>query len=259
MKLYCFEAGIVCSYKHLFTFGVDVGKEFAVPVPYLLIDHPKGKVLFDTGNALKIVEGKKEHLGDTLAAYDPIMLPEQWCVNAVRSVGIRPDEIDWVVLSHLHLSHTGGVGCFPEARYIVQQDEMHYAYAPDPFMRRIYIREDFDKKVNWHFLHGWEDDKFDIFGDGRLVIYFTPGHTPGHQSLLVDLPETGKLFFAADACYMDENMEKNIPLGLAWNLGDCERSMQRIRQLRDAEGAHIVAGCDLHAWRQFRQAPFFYE
>jgi glyoxylase-like metal-dependent hydrolase (beta-lactamase superfamily II) len=259
MKLYCFESGIVCSYKHLFTLAVDVGMEFTVPVSYLLIEHPKGKVLFDTGNALEVVDNKKEHWGDVLAAYDPVMLPEQWCVGALRSRGISPEDIGWVILSHLHPDRTGGIGRFPKAKYIIQQDEIHYAYAPDSFMRKVYIKKDFDKPVNWHFLHGWEDDMFDLFGDGSLVIYFTPGHTPGHQSLLVNLRKTGKLFFAADSCYTNENLERNIPPGLAWNFGNCERTLQRIRHLRDEEGVRVIAGRDMHSWRQFKQAPHFYE
>ncbi|MDR2124966.1 MAG: N-acyl homoserine lactonase family protein [Desulfovibrio sp.] len=259
MKLYCLESGILCTYKHLFTLAVDVGLEFTVPVPYLLIEHPRGKVLFDTGNAREILDNKKEHWGNVLAAYDPVMLPEQWCVSALRGLGVRPEDIDWVILSHLHPDRTGGIGRFPKARYLIQQDEIHYAYAPDSFMRNVYIMKDFDKPVNWYFLRGWEDDVFDLFGDGSLVIYFTPGHTPGHQSLLVNLPKTGKLFFAADSCYTDENLERRIPPGLAWNFGDCERTMQRIRHLRDAQGVRVIAGRDMHSWRQFKQAPYFYE
>jgi glyoxylase-like metal-dependent hydrolase (beta-lactamase superfamily II) len=259
VKLYLFESGVLLSFKHFFTFAVDVGKEFNVPVPFLLIDHPKGKVLFDTGNALEVVESKKEHWGDILAAYDPVMTREQWCVSAVRSLGVKPEDIRYVILSHLHLDHAGGVGQFPKATYIVQRAEINYAYAPDSFMRGAYIRKDFDRPVDWHFLNGWEDDKFDLFGDGSLVTYFTPGHTPGHQSLLINLPKTGKLFFAADSCYTDENLDKNILPGLAWNFGECERTMQRIRLLREAQGVRIVAGHDPVAWKQFKQAPSFYE
>lgn len=259
MKLYLFEAGILRSYKHFFTFAVDVGKPFDVPVPFLFIDHPKGKVLFDTGNAVEVVEGKEEHWGAILAAYDPVMTRQQWCVSAVKSIGVQPEDITHVILSHLHLDHAGGVGLFPNAKYIVQKDEVHYAYAPDSFMRGAYIRKDIDKNADWFYLHGWEDDKFDLFGDGSLVIYFTPGHTPGHQSLAVTLPKTGKLFFAADCCYTDENLEKNILPGLAWNFGDCERTIQRLRHLRDEEGFKIVAGHDPESWKQYKQAPEFYE
>jgi len=63
MKLYFFEAGILKSYRQFFTMGVGVGEPFDVPVPFALIEHPKGVVLFDTGNALEVVKNKEERLG----------------------------------------------------------------------------------------------------------------------------------------------------------------------------------------------------
>ena len=259
MKLYFFEAGILKSKKHFFTFATDVDKQFDVPVPFVLIDHPKGKVLFDTGNALEVVETKEEHWGGILAAYDPVMTKEQWCVNAIGTVGVKPEDISWVILSHLHLDHAGGVGLFPNAKYVVQRSELHYAYVPDSFMRGAYIRKDFDKPVDWFFLHGWEDDGFDLFGDGSIKTCFTPGHTPGHQSLLVNLPKSGRFLFASDSCYTEQNIDENILPGLAWNFGECERTMQRIRKMRDAEGVRIITGHDPKAWKSIKQAPQFYE
>ena len=107
MKLYFFEAGILKSQKQYFTLGTDVGKAFDVPVPFLLIDHPKGKVLFDTGNAYEVIRNKDEHWGGVVAAYDPVMTEDQWCVNAIEKVGVRPEDIKYVILSHLHLDHAG--------------------------------------------------------------------------------------------------------------------------------------------------------
>ena len=259
MKAYLCEAGILKSFKQYFTFGVDIGKPFDVPVPFVFIDHPKGKVLFDTGNALETVNNKQEHWGAILAAYDVVMSKEQWCVNAVRALGYKPEDITHVILSHLHLDHAGGVGQFPNAQYIVQKAELHYAYVPDSFMRGAYIRKDFDRPVNWFFLNGWEDDPFDLFGDGSIVTCFTPGHTPGHQSLMLSLPKSGKIFLTADACYTMENLEKNILPGLAWNFGECERTMQRIRHLRDETGATVLVSHDPAAWQTYKIFPLFYE
>ena len=180
-------------------------------------------------------------------------------MNAIGALGVKPEDISYVILSHLHLDHAGGVGHFPNAKYIVQKDEIHYAYVPDSFMRGAYIRKDFDKPVDWMFLYGWEDDCFDLFGDGAIQTVFTPGHTPGHQALLVNLPKSGKILFTADACYTEQNMNENILPGLAWNFGECERTMQRIRKLRDAENVRIITGHDPEAWKQIKQAPHYYE
>lgn len=258
MKLFFFEAGVLKSQKQFFTMGVDVGKQFDVPVPFLLIDHPDGLVMFDTGNAFEVVHNKEEHWGDVVAAYDPVMTEDQWCVNAIQKVGYKPEDVKFVVLSHLHLDHAGGVGHFPNAKYIVQRDEMHFAYVPDFYMKGAYIRKDFDKQVDWMLLNGWRDDKFDLFGDQSIVIYFTPGHTPGHQSILVNLPNSGPMFFAADSCYTLENLNNVLP-GLVWNPGETVKTLERMKYLRDVMGVKIVTGHDPEAWMEYRKAPEYYD
>jgi len=259
MKLYLFEAGILKSQKQYFTLGRGVGEPFDVPVPFLLIDHPKGKVLFDTGNAYETINNKEEHWGGILAAYDPIMTEEQWCVKAIQKVGVQPEDIKYVILSHLHLDHAGCVGRFPNAKYIVQRDELHFAFAPDYYMKAAYIRKDFDRDVNWVILEGWRDDKLDLFNDGSMIIYFTPGHTPGHQSVLVNLPNSGPMFFAADSCYTTENINEDVLPGLMWNAGETVRSVQRMKNLQELYGATIVTGHDPEAWKTFKQAPEYYD
>ena len=259
MKLYFFEAGILKSFKQYFTLGLGIGEPFDVPVPFLLIDHPKGIVMFDTGNALEIVSNKEEHWGDILAAYDPVMTEDQWCVNAIQKVGYKPADVKYVILSHLHLDHAGGVGHFPNAKYIVQRDELHYAYVPDSFMKGAYIRKDFDKPVDWWILEGWRDDRLDLFGDGKIIIYFTPGHTPGHQSILVNLRNSGPMFFAADSCYTAENIDNDVLPGLAWNPSEVVKTVQRMKNLREFYGAQIVTGHDPEAWKGVKQAPEYYD
>lgn len=257
MKLYFFEAGILKTQKHYLTLNSGVGDAFDVPVPFLLIDHPKGKILFDTGNAFETIHEKHTHWGDVVAAYDPVMTEDQWCVNAIKKVGCSAEDIKYVILSHLHLDHAGCVGHFPNARYIVQRDELHFAYVPDAYMKAAYIRKDFDKDVDWLILNGWEDDPFDLFNDGSIKIYFTPGHSPGHQSILVNLPESGPMFFAADACYTTENFQGALP-GLMWSAAETVRSVERMRYLKEFQGATIVTGHDPESWKQYKQAPEYY-
>jgi glyoxylase-like metal-dependent hydrolase (beta-lactamase superfamily II) len=151
------------------------------------------------------------------------------------------------------------VGHFPNAKYIVQRDELHFAFTPDYYMKAAYIRKDFDKDVNWLILDGWRDDKLDLFHDGSVIIYFTPGHTPGHQSILVNLPKVGPMFFAADSCYTQQNIDNDVLPGLMWNAGETVRSVQRMKNLREFHGATIVTGHDPEGWKAFKQAPQYYD
>lgn len=259
MKLYFFEAGILKSQKQFFTADRGVGEPFDVPVPFYLIEHPDGYVLFDTGNAYEVVDNKLEHWGEgLLAAYDPVMSEEQWVVNAIQELGVKPEDIKYVILSHLHLDHAGGVGHFPNAKYIVQRKELHFAYVPDFYMKAAYIRKDFDKDVDWLILEGWRDNKYDVFGDGKILIYFTPGHTPGHQSVLVNLDEDGPFFLTADSCYTTENLDEDVLPGLVADPSATVKTIQMIRTLRE-QGVNIVVGHDPVEWKKFKKAPDFYK
>lgn len=259
MKLYFFEAGILKSQKHFFTAGRGIGEPFDVPVPFYLIDHPDGYVLFDTGNAYEVVHDKMTHWGpDLIAAYNPIMSEDQWVINAIKKVGVDPEDIRFVILSHLHLDHAGGVGHFPNAKYLVQRQEMHFAYVPDFYMKAAYIRKDFDKDVDWQLLEGWRDDVFDLYNDGKILIHFTPGHTPGHQSVQVNLENSGSYFLTADSCYTLENLNEDVLPGLVADPIETVKTISKIRRLRDL-GVNIVVGHDPVEWKNYKQAPEFYD
>lgn len=258
MKVYFFKAGILKSQKQFFTAGRGVGESFDVPVPFFLIEHPEGYVLYDTGNAYEVIHNKNEHWGDVVAAYDPVMTEDEWVVNAIQKVGVKPEDIKYVVLSHLHLDHAGGVGHFPNAKYVVQRKELHFAYVPDFYMKGAYIRKDFDKDVEWMILDGDKNPEFDLFRDGKIVIHFTPGHTPGHQSMLLNLEKTGPMMLAADSCYTTENIEENVLPGLVAEPIETVKTIERFRMMQQ-QGVKIITGHDPVAWESFKKAPDFYE
>ena len=258
MKLYFFEGGTLKTQKQNITMGRGLLEPFEVPVPYFLVEHPEGYVLYDTGMALEVARDKHKHWGGVVAVYDPFMTEEQWVINQLQSVGVKPEDIKYVVLSHLHLDHAGGVGHFPNAMYFVQREELHFAYVPDFYMKGAYIRADFDKEVNWYILEGWRDDKFDIFGDGKLVIYFTPGHTPGHQALLVNLENDPPMFLTGDSCYTLENLNEDVLPGLVWSPTEATKNIRVMRYLQSQFGVNIVTGHDPTGWLEYKKSPEFY-
>lgn len=258
MQLYFFQCGTLESQKHLFTSGRGIGEPFTVPVPFFLINHPKGKVLFDTGNSINVAIDPVKHWGEVTKAYYPRMNIEDFVINQLKTLGIEAEDISYVILSHLHLDHAGGVGYFPNAKYVVQRDELHWAYLPNFYQKAAYIKADFDKDVDWLILEGRDDDNYDLFGDGTIRIWFTPGHTPGHQSLLVKLDKSGEFLLTGDCCYTEEILNEDILPGLVWHPSEAIRSIKRLREAQHAWGVKIVTGHDPEAWIKFKKSPDYY-
>ena len=257
MKLYVFHASTIASNKAAMVAN-GPNEPYDVPVPYYLIEHEKGYVLFDTGHNLATVKDVKSAVPDIIYnAFCPQPIEEGFVLNALERAGVKPEEIAYVICSHLHFDHCGGMGYFPNASYIIQRQELHYAYVPDPFISYAYFREDFDIGLNWYLLDGWKDNKYDIFGDGKLIIYFTPGHTPGHQSLLVNLENEGPMMLTSDACYTYEHLND---LRLSGIVSDNQAYMKNIMMFREMQkqGVKIHVSHDQDAWVNVKKFPEYY-
>lgn len=158
---------------------------YEIPVPWYLITHPKGNVVIDGGNAVECATDPEGHWGGITSVYWPAMTAEQGVEAELEKLGIPKDSIRYVLQSHLHLDHTGAIGRFPKATHVVQRNEYEYAFTPDWFAAGGYIRKDFDKPgLKWQFLNGEATDGYDLYGDGVIKMFYTPGHAPGHQSFL---------------------------------------------------------------------------
>ena len=258
MKLYVVQSGVIHTEKNNIVAG-SAGVEFNIPVPYFIIEHEKGYVLFDSGfNHDTLVDAKNAVPAGIYEAFNPKVFSEGYVLNALNKIGIKPEDIVYHICSHLHWDHTGGIGLFPNATYVVQRQELHYAYVPAPFMKMAYFRQDFDMDVNWLLLDGWNDHKYDLFNDGKLIIYFTPGHTPGHQSLLVNLDESPPMMLTQDACFTKEILDNYTLPGLAC---DNVAFINNIMMFRDMQkrGVEVIAGHDPEGtWPSIKKFPEFY-
>jgi N-acyl homoserine lactone hydrolase len=258
-RLYFFSCGTLRTQVQYIKMNQGLGEPYEVPVPFFLITHPKGNVLFDGGNALGVARDPRGTWGAVVDAYEPVMTEDDFVVNQLKAIDVDPGSIRYVLQSHLHLDHSGALGHFPNAEYIVQRRELEYAFTPDWFAKPAYIRADFDQDLRWIYLDGLHDDGYDIHGDGTLQTLFTPGHAPGHTSLLVDLPSSGAMMLTADACYTRAHFENEALPGLIYSAADCAESVRRIRRTVDRLEATVVTGHDPEDWPKFKKSPEFYD
>ena len=211
--------------------------------PYLLylVEHSRGRVLLDTGlhTRWRSPGTRRIEVGET----DDV-------VSVLARAGVAPSEVEHVVVSHLHYDHAGGLRFFPDATVWVQSAELRFAYAPAVYQRELYDRDDFDHPLRWRELDGAHD----IFGDRAVTIIPTPGHTPGHQSLCVELP-SGPLVLAADASYLDAAMRARRLPGVVWNPDAMVASWEALERLERDRGAQLIFTHELEFRTMIRLAP----
>ena len=190
------------------------------------------------------------------------MRPDQAVVPAMRAQGFDPADVRWIVQSHLHLDHTGALAVieeFPNAEVLVTRTEHAWAHAPAPFAEWGYCHADFVKPgIPWSLLEDHEDG-YDLLGDGTLVCWRTPGHSPGHMSFEVHLPSGTAIFLAIDAVNrLDELDGSHVP-AFTSSLTEATASIARVRRLAWRAGAKVIAGHDPEQWATLRRAPESYD
>jgi N-acyl homoserine lactone hydrolase len=251
MKLFAFHGGGEIADMSVFDpFHPDVGTKVEIPYFFYLVQHPEGNVLFDSGGHPSLIDNPRDRLGPAANAFEIVMKPGDDVVSQLAAVGIEPADVEHVAHSHLHYDHAGGIGFFTDATFYVQGRELEFAHCPPAYQREIYIPADFDLPVRWKELTG----EWDIFGDGRVVLFPTPGHTAGHQSMLVRLDDR-VIILVADASYLPRNMEERALPAIVWSPDAMVESWERIEALRDEHDAELIFTHDL-AWQSTtRLAP----
>jgi glyoxylase-like metal-dependent hydrolase (beta-lactamase superfamily II) len=162
--------------------------------------------------------------------------------TAIELQGVDPAWIDYIVFSHLHFDHSGGTAAIPNARIVVQADEWATAKDDAAMSGPAFATSDFNLGHDIIEVRGLHD----IFDDGSVVCIPTPGHTPGHQSLRVELA-SGPVVLGGDCCYWRSMLEDNAlpPFGFDFELQ--LESMETLRRL-EREGARLIFGHDPDQW-----------
>lgn len=248
IALYAFTCGLL---EGEFSRVMEGGEgRLVMPVPVFLIEHPKGRVLFDSGLHPDCQHDPVGRLGERMASLYAIRFrPGEEISARLEAIDRDPARIDLIVNSHLHFDHVGGNALVPNATMIVQRREWEARLDPDIAVPHGYDARDHDVGHMLRLIDG----EYDVFGDGSVVCMPTYGHTPGHQSLRVRL-DSGDTVLAADACYFCQTLrERRLPRYVF----DREAMMDSLDRLATLEerGARIFVGHDPEFWRTVPQAP----
>lgn len=238
------------------------GQMMKTPIPFFVITHPRGNIIVDGGNAPEVAVDAKSHWGAITEMSTVFMEPDQAVLPTIDRLEIEPDSIRWVVQTHLHTDHSGAVAVIdrlPNAQVLVTRTEYEWARAPDGVSALGYCPADYVKSgVDWVMLEDGEDG-WDLYNDGFMRCWRTPGHTPGHMSLEVTLGSGDTYILAGDAANTMAHVDEKVLPGFSLDMVIGARSIRRLRRLADRAEATIVPGHDPDLWPTLKQAPDFYK
>jgi glyoxylase-like metal-dependent hydrolase (beta-lactamase superfamily II) len=215
----------------------------SVPCPTFLIRHPSaGAIVVDTGLHPSIATDGMENFGRIGARFGhPALRSGEDLPSQLRSRGLDPGEVPVVVMTHLHFDHASAISEFPQSTFVLSETEWRAATAgPQPLLngyRRVHFDFAFDYRTI-DFDRGGIDSyatfgrSFDLFGDGSIRLAYTPGHSPGHISVIARLRERD-FVIGGDTTYTVGQLEGSSPLPpRPDDAHNYRRSLQEIRLFR---------------------------
>jgi glyoxylase-like metal-dependent hydrolase (beta-lactamase superfamily II) len=228
----------------------------AVPIPTFLIRHPSaGAVVIDTGLHPSVATDAKGNLGGVASHFAKADLAAGEDLPAqLRERGLDAGQIPVVVMTHMHFDHTSAISEFPNSTFVISETEWeaatvgsrpalngyrhaHYDYAFD------YRTVDFDRGgIDSYATFG---RTFDLFDDGSIILAFTPGHSPGHMSVIARLKER-EFVIGGDVIYTMGQLEGSAPLAARpFDAHNYRRSLQELKLFhREFPAAVVTAGHD---------------
>ncbi len=205
--------------KSFLVFGKYQGTKYKAALKPLLIRTEKENIIVDTGVGTLPPSYQKFH--------EVTRNREEELSYSLKKNGLRPEDITMVVNTHLHFDHCGNNRLFENSKFLIQTDEIRYAYFPDRFMRVSYLRDFFDVEGDYLPVRG----RYEI--ENGVEVLPTPGHTIGHQSVVVKW-RGRHIVYAGDAAPLPENIDKRNITGMIYDGADGLESIDRLRRITNA-------------------------
>jgi len=244
------------------TVGVNIGKPIDISDNCYLIHHSDGYFLWDTGISDAVASMPDGWLPTNNPATDIHWTRAKTLESQLAAIGVKPSDIRFIGISHTHPDHIGNVELFPQVPILIQKAEYDYYFAPG---KEGILKPPADAKPTFLKDHPAKlvQEDLDVFGDGSVMIIYTPGHTPGHQSCLVHLPKTGWVLMSGDAVHLQQNWDnRRIPYFStmpAEQRLETQLSMQLMADLISFYHAQLWINHEKPQSDKMKRAPAYYE
>jgi N-acyl homoserine lactone hydrolase len=250
-RIYIFDNGTIRGLDpKLFNFAREELEEVDfVNVSYLIV-HPRGALMFDSG-AIPDSHFKNDGApvtAELLSAARPL-LPQ------LAAAGFKPSDVDYFALSHCHLDHTANANEFAGATWIVQRAERDFMFGPQP--EGAFVKRESYSRLTEAKTKVLNNEDFDVFGDGTVVVMSAPGHTPGHQVVAVTLAQRGKVVLAGDLYhYPEERTTGRVPT-FEFDVDQSKAARARIEKFVADNSAELWIEHDIATHAALPRAPGF--
>ena len=233
VELYTFNGGSVTANNlNLFAQGDTYkGESKQLIDAFYVIKHDNGVLLWDTGLPEGLV-GQEPYTPEggafTITRKDSIL-------NQLATINITPEDVDYIAFSHIHFDHTGAANHFGNATWLVQKPEYTFATGEAIKENSFYAPASFSALTKAQGLSG----DHDVFADGTVVIKSFPGHTPGHQTLFIDLADHGPVLLSGDLYHFQENRDGKIVPQFNHDIPQSEQSIEAFEAFAKAQQATV--------------------
>jgi N-acyl homoserine lactone hydrolase len=250
IRLYTLECGHYAQWDMsiLSDTGEYDGKTGSLADPCFLIVHPKGILLWDTGGSNPV-----ERIPEGMDVHSKAKRLSVTLVSQLKVLGFTPTDINYVVFSHFHEDHVGNAKDFPASTWIINRVELDWVLktsASGPAFIAALKHHSKTKVLETYY----DPSDYDVFGDQSVKILFTPGHTPGSQSLEVRLKQSGLVILTGDLYQTTDNRKyRRVPTENT-SRAESLASMDRIEEIAKKTDAKIVVQM---AENEFESLPKF--
>lgn len=252
LRIYVFDGGIIKGLDPgMFHFKKEELAESNFVVVSYLIVHPKGTLMWDTGTV-----PDSAFKPDGGPVVQGIMTVNKPLLPQLAAIGYTPADITYLGLSHYHSDHTANANSFAGSTWLVHQTERDFMFSDAP---KGVIQPASYSALKTAKTKILTDSDYDVFGDGTVVIKYTPGHTHGHQVLFVKLAKTGPVLLAGDLWHYPEERNTDKTPTFEFNHEQSLASRAAMEAFIKKTGAQLWIEHDMPTFNKQKKAPEFYE